>query len=1023
MSGRQFDALAADLAASGSGAAVTHGALTYGAMLTTFSGTIGLRNGNPAPNQPVSADASVRNGDLADIMVMAGQPKQEYSGALTADLHVTGTLGNPSGAATIHAASGAVRGEPFDRLDAQVNLADRLATIPSASLVSGNARVDLTAEFQHPRESFTTGRLHARLQSNRIDLAQVRTLSKQAANTSGQLQLKADVTGELGGRSEFLITNVHADASGSALRFEGEAYGDFTLQARTNGQTTTVDVTSDFAGSNLRVHGNTRLVESYPTTADVQVNGLAIERALAVAHRTDIPARGTLSATVHLRGTLDNPEGDATLDLSKAVVYDEPIDRIQARVSYLAQCIDVPQLQISSGPSRLALTARFDHPAGNLDSGDLQFRIDSSSLDLARLRNARKVRPGLAGTLQLSANGSAAVRARAPRILVSNLNANVATANLAGDGKSLGNFTLAAHTTSGNRLDFTLHSDLAGASLQARGNGRLGDDYPIDAQLTFSNVKWTRLEALLGPATGGAPSFEATAEGKASVSGPVLQTSRLRGSLEADLLQLQTLPQPGTAKPITIQNQGPVTATLDRGTVTLNGFHFTGPQTDIQASGTVAVPTQALNVSVNAGIDLGLLRNFSRDITSSGSVKLTATVRGTVSDPATDGSVELRNANFNYATLPNGLGNANGVVVFRGNRASVQNLTAESGGGKITLSGFASMRGNFSFALGANAAKVRVRLEKGVSAMADADIHLAGTIGSSTATGAITLDQLNYSLHSDIGSMLARSMPAFSSSTTPSPLLDNMKLDIRVRTSPAMLVQSSLAENLQTDADLRIRGVASQPAVLGRISLTKGQLAFFGSNYTVNSGSISFFNPTRIEPILNLNLETKAKGVDVVLNVTGPLDNMKLTYTSDPPLRFEEIVALLSTGTTPTSDPTLLANQPSSPPQTLEQRGESAIMSQAVANPVANRMQRVFGVTQLKIDPSFTGSSQLPTAQLTLQQQVSTNITFTYVSALDNPNSTLIRADWALNRQWSAMAVRDQNGIFSINLLYKKQFR
>jgi hypothetical protein len=33
-----------------------------------------------------------------------------------------------------------------------------------------------------------------------------------------------------------------------------------------------------------------------------------------------------------------------------------------------------------------------------------------------------------------------------------------------------------------------------------------------------------------------------------------------------------------------------------------------------------------------------------------------------------------------------------------------------------------------------------------------------------------------------------------------------------------------------------------------------------------------------------------------------------------------------------------------------------------------------------------------------------------------------VRAEWSLNPQWSAMAVRDQNGIFSINLLYKKQF-
>jgi hypothetical protein len=29
--------------------------------------------------------------------------------------------------------------------------------------------------------------------------------------------------------------------------------------------------------------------------------------------------------------------------------------------------------------------------------------------------------------------------------------------------------------------------------------------------------------------------------------------------------------------------------------------------------------------------------------------------------------------------------------------------------------------------------------------------------------------------------------------------------------------------------------------------------------------------------------------------------------------------------------------------------------------------------------------------------------------------------EWALNPQWSAVAMRDENGIFSVNFLYKKQ--
>ena len=77
-------------------------------------------------------------------------------------------------------------------------------------------------------------------------------------------------------------------------------------------------------------------------------------------------------------------------------------------------------------------------------------------------------------------------------------------------------------------------------------------------------------------------------------------------------------------------------------------------------------------------------------------------------------------------------------------------------------------------------------------------------------------------------------------------------------------------------------------------------------------------------------------------------------------------MSLLASGKTPTSDPTLLANQPVQPSQTFQQMGESALLGKALADPVSNRLQRVFGVSQLKIDPTFTSGSQLPQAQMTL---------------------------------------------------------
>ena len=104
-----------------------------------------------------------------------------------------------------------------------------------------------------------------------------------------------------------------------------------------------------------------------------------------------------------------------------------------------------------------------------------------------------------------------------------------------------------------------------------------------------------------------------------------------------------------------------------------------------------------------------VLQDFNRNIFSSGTVVLNAAVRGTPTAPLVNGRVELKNASFNLIDMPNGISNANGVVTFNGNNAVMRNVTAESGGGKVTLDGFTTMDGTIRFGLRANASNIRRR--------------------------------------------------------------------------------------------------------------------------------------------------------------------------------------------------------------------------------------------------------------------------------------------------------------------------
>ncbi len=174
LEGRQFDTITADVAASRSGVAIRNGELNRANMQADFSGSLGLSRWKALPREPVAADLSIQNGDLADVAALAGQNVTGYSGALSAALHIAGTVGNPLGTASLHAANGVIDGQPFDQASVQANLTDQLVTIQQASIQAGAGRVDLNGEFRHAKDSFTTGLLRAGINSSTIDLGKTR---------------------------------------------------------------------------------------------------------------------------------------------------------------------------------------------------------------------------------------------------------------------------------------------------------------------------------------------------------------------------------------------------------------------------------------------------------------------------------------------------------------------------------------------------------------------------------------------------------------------------------------------------------------------------------------------------------------------------------------------------------------------------------------------------------------------------------------------------------------------------------
>jgi translocation and assembly module TamB len=103
---------------------------------------------------------------------------------------------------------------------------------------------------------------------------------------------------------------------------------------------------------------------------------------------------------------------------------------------------------------------------------------------------------------------------------------------------------------------------------------------------------------------------------------------------------------------------------------------------------------------------------------------------------------------------------------------------------------------------------------------------------------------------------------------------------------------------LAGDVDLRLRGTLASPSLLGRVSITEGSALIAGTRYELERGDITFTNPVRIEPVIDLSATAHVEDYDISLDLHGSPQKLSVSYRSDPPLPEADVVSLLALGHT-----------------------------------------------------------------------------------------------------------------------------
>ena len=718
------------------------------------------------------------------------------------------------------------------------------------------------------------------------------------------------------------------------------------------------------------------------------------------------PVHGFLTGQFHGQGTRAEPALTGNFDLADGDVYSVAFNRLRGQLNVLPD-----EVRLSNAELRFFAPGSEKSGAG-IVTGNVAYRYGDKSLttDLVGaslpLENFRRIK-----SAGLPVSGQVTFR----------LKSSGPVTQPVGEGTfrlvdlKVGNELIGS-------LDGELNSDGKEARLKLKsamstgmisGNVSLGllDPLPLDGKVSIQNINLDPylLSALhLSKFTG-----HGTADGDITVKGELQHPESLVVDGNFSKLVL-------TYESVQLENSGPIHLTSTRDNLKILNAGLKGTDTNVDLSGSIQFTgRRTLAMKLNGSVDLRLLSAYIPNVDVGGHVDMNASFEGTMDRPRIIGRMKLENASARSADFPTGLNNVKGDLVFDANRLFFENVTGEAGGGILALSGSVNYSERpLRYDVSARTDRLRIRYPEGLSWLLGGQLRLSGTLDGGLLSGKVVVQRvnLNEGLES-AGSLISSKDSSSSSSST---FLRNLQFDLEASSTPDARMEWPGA-HLEAEANLRVRGTAEHPIMLGHIHVLSGDLYFRDNHYRVTRGDLNFANPFRLDPAINVEATTNIQQYEITLNFTGQSSKMGFSYRSDPPLPGNDIVTLLALGQTG-SESVLRTGGATQ----TGASGASALLSEAISSQLGGRVERLFGITRFRVDPGLagigtTGSNQNAGARITVEQQVTRNLSIMYVSNVSSTQQQVIQVEYNVSRNLSVVALRDQNGTFGVDIKFKKR--
>jgi hypothetical protein len=688
---------------------------------------------------------------------------------------------------------------------------------------------------------------------------------------------RATVTGEANGR--WAEPQVAGEARAAPVTVAGITLDTLHIPFRLRGTTVQIDSataglgqsrastsgTLTWGGAADAAHpgvGRGMRFRADPLTASVRWEDLR-QWLPAAAH-----GAGRLSLAGRAEGTPEAWQAAGALDAAALTTHDVPILDLKATFGVNQDRIEVSALRANVRGVPV-------HASGTWNwNGDGQATADAGPADLAEIPGLPP-ELGLRGTAQ--ARAQAAVRSETLEASGTVLLERAVISEFA-LGNGSGSFALR-----GGQLQADL--SFPDVRLSAAARGPMDGGRPLVVRLDAREVALALV--LRGIERVRDLDVDGTLTAVAEFQVPLSQPSAARGVATLDPVRLRVAGEELTG-------QGPVTLRWEAGVLTVDQLHLASRLGDLKASGRVN-PWGAVALQIDGRVPLSVLPALRPEIReASGLLSVTGRIEGTVAAPRPAGEARIQGGTFQLRDRPEILRDLEARILISPQGLRLAEATGSLGRGRIHASGDVTMEGWLprAYRIAVSGTNVSLAPVEGLQTAWDLDLELVGQGDRTLLRGEGRLVQGRYTGQLNLLNMLLarQAEPAAEASPgIPIHVILLLNNNLRVDTNWG---------RLQVGGRLSLEGTTARPIVLGSLETQDGRITFRKHRWTVTSAAVRFADPRRIEPILDLTGRALIKQYDVSLRVSGRLNELVFRFSSVPPLKQQELLSLVTTGTT-----------------------------------------------------------------------------------------------------------------------------